>query len=157
MYVNQENYSIEKKKSLNGAFEISSCIFDKKDCENDIDWYFSYKYGNCYQFNTGFNTTKLKTLRNDDSEFGLKLLIYLMNTNIYPIAKSNGLKVFVHNQSSYPEQSKGVFAKKGEETSIAVSRIFTQNEPQPFSECVDLNGFNSNLYKAILNTNKTCR
>ena len=100
-------------KSLKGGFEITNCLFDEKNCENDFDWYFSYKYGYCYQFNTGFNSAKLKTLKSDDSESGIKLFIFLLNFNKCPIFRSNGLKVFIHNQSSYPENSKGVLVKHG--------------------------------------------
>jgi len=35
------------------------CHFNDKNCTNDLDWYWSYEYGNCFQFNTGRNINNL--------------------------------------------------------------------------------------------------
>jgi len=31
------------------------CKFNNTDCSNDLHWYWSYDYGNCFQFNVGRN------------------------------------------------------------------------------------------------------
>ena len=36
------------------------CLFKLYDCSNDFHWYWSYEYGNCYQFNSGYNMTNHK-------------------------------------------------------------------------------------------------
>ena len=39
-----------KTKSMGFALnQIETCHFDLKPCE--FEWFFSYKYGNCFQFN----------------------------------------------------------------------------------------------------------
>ena len=34
---------------------ISYCTYYNTKCFNDMHWYWSYTYGNCWQFNSGFN------------------------------------------------------------------------------------------------------
>ena len=36
-------------------YTVSSCIFNKIACNltTDLQWYYSYEYGNCWQYNTG--------------------------------------------------------------------------------------------------------
>ena len=53
----------EKRKKLglqlwliqNGYW--AHCRFNNTDCSNDLHWYWSYDYGNCFQFNVGLNYT----------------------------------------------------------------------------------------------------
>jgi len=36
---------------------IQYCIYNNTNCGDDLHWYWSYDYGNCFQFNVGLNYT----------------------------------------------------------------------------------------------------
>ena len=143
-----------------------NCMFNQKWCswyyeENiytDFNWYYSFDYGNCYQFNAGLNASDLRVnsqkVNREGVTFGLSLWIGpLLNGNSkYPIAESKGLKVFIHNQSYAPSFSKGVNVNVGAETNLAISRSYSRNFPRPYSDCVDLDSSQSEMY-AYIRTN----
>ena len=71
-----------------------------------------------------------------------------------------GLKVLIHNYTFPPLLLSDTYLSlsPGQETIIVVERIVTSNAPKPYSECTDLtNGFNSDIYKWMMNNNKTYR
>jgi len=142
--------------------KLKSCSFAGQECNaNDFLWYWSFDYGNCWQFNSGFKPHNQKVdLLNAQIgiDFGLQLLIYpLENLNKYPSTNDNGLVVMVHNSSFKPLKSDSIFAKPGEKTHILVKRTITHKTPFPYSECIDLNGYSSRLYNFIIGNNLTYR
>ena len=155
MYAKQDEYSDDNRKNLSGEFSLYDCTFDKINCSTDFKPYYTFSYGNCFQFNNDLNETNLKKSKLDQMRFGLNVLIKITNLNKYPTARSSGLRVFIHNQSSHPENADGFFVKGGEETSVSVRKTIIKNKPYPYSECVDLNRYESNFYKIIVNSNKT--
>ena len=80
----------------------------------------------------------------------------MIRDNIYPVSDTNGLKVFITNQS-YPQP--GVFdtpisLESGKETNIILEKTFTSILPAPYDACTDTtNGFNSDLYNFVASTN----
>jgi hypothetical protein len=164
-------YSIDET-IINCEFNGLSCTCqydNRSDCtptSQEFIWYYSYKYGNCYTFNSGYtyntdkpneNSTKtsipIKTSSRDniDSEYGLNLEIYVGSDFKYSL-EQYGLIVFIHNQSSLPESSNGIILAPGTKTSIGVEKSFNSYTPNPFSSCEDLDSFNFDrtYYNAIL-------
>ncbi len=84
----------------------------------------------------------------------------MVRENVYPLSNTNGLKVFIHNQS-HPQP--GVFdtpisLESGKETNIILEKTLSSILPAPYGTCTDLtNGFNSDLYNYILGTNYVYR
>jgi hypothetical protein len=48
------------------------------------------------------------------------------------------------------------FVKPGEKTFIAVKRTFNDKKPSPYSQCIDLSGYSSDLYD-LITSNRTYR
>ena len=67
----------------------------------------------------------------------------------------DGIVVFVHNSSFKPD--KRVFVEPGIITDIQVERTLTQKQPLPYSDCIDLTSYSSELYDYIINTGQTYR
>jgi hypothetical protein len=135
--------SDEEKKKL--GFNLSliiSCNFDGKTCDmkNDFHWLYSYDHGNCWQFNSGLNLknerVNIKKSNMEGKENGLHILIWpLINLNKYFGLNSDGLVLFVHNKSNAPSLSERILLRSGKESQIGVRRIFSFNQPKPFSQC----------------------
>ena len=150
-FVNDPKYGDENRKLLgfNLNKTLYSCSFTQLDCDltMDFNWFFNYNFGNCYQFNSGLNNN-LKNVSFGAEINGLSLVIGpLINQNRYPLTKSTGLKLFVHNRTSPPDiYSNWLSIESGKETSIVIDRTFSSNSPWPYSSCTDLSqGYNSNL------------
>lgn len=100
------SYGDENRRKL--GFEkslILSCKFNEKKCINDLHWYYSFEYGNCWQFNVGLNLTNhpidLRDLTLEGKEYGLSVVIFplLYTQNKYMTNWDSGMVVFVHNSS----------------------------------------------------------
>jgi hypothetical protein len=153
--------SFDKKRTKLGKklhSLIISCSFNNKACTNTfIDsftrTYFSYDYGNCLQFNTGFNdsgsTFELNKVDTEGKQHGFSIVFGpLYNSNKYLSSHADGLIVYIHNQSVLP--SKFATVDIGKETNIVVGRTFKTMQEKPYSECQDANSINSE----IVNLNK---
>ena len=84
--------SIKNDKSLTVAdkrkfgFEISymllTCFFNDKPCTaNDFTWHYDFSYGNCFTFNSGYNSSgsKIPILKMNEpgSDRSFKLELFL--------------------------------------------------------------------------------
>ena len=71
--------------------ELWRCYYDKRLCNTTTDfmWDFSYRWGNCYQFNSGKNG-EIKKAKSNHYEYGLRLGITLINNNKYPLTETRG-------------------------------------------------------------------
>jgi len=84
----------------------------------------------------------------------------LIRENVYPVSDTNGLKIFIHNQT-YAQP--GVFdtpvsVESGKETNIILEKTFTSILPAPYDACTDLkNGFDSDLYSFVIRNNNSYR
>ena len=141
MYVARPDYGDENRGFLGfPAYDILSCKYAGKDClDNDLVPFYSYDYGNCWQFNaTGKNVIVA------GKDFGLSMMLMLINRNKYPTTQSDGFVVFIHNSSYEPSFGDGVYLMTGQETNVAVRRTFSYNEPQPYTDCIGANFYINN-------------
>jgi len=145
--------SDETRMKLGLQLSQITCFYLTNDCKSDLHWYWSYTYGNCYTFNSGLNFSNqkiaLKKSYRNGKDFGLSVTVNLIDMNKYIGSKAKGLVVFVHN-SSFKPWSKEVFVKPGELTYIQVERTFVEKQPLPYSDCIELNSYSSELYDYII-------
>ena len=141
MYANSPQYSDEQRKNLSMDFNlfVPRCRFNQKPCDkNDLNWVYLYDYGNCVQFNNNQINDTYKSTELEGIKYGLLLFIgAIRNENKYPNTISDGLRIFVHNQSFSPSSTEGLDIEIGKETTITIKRTFTSNVPYPYSECAD--------------------
>jgi hypothetical protein len=168
MYVNSPLYSKENRKSLEAIPIVPAyCYFNNEECTSSWGYigkyfreYFSYDYGNCYQFNVGLNYSNqpvpfLKQT-GEGSDFGLTVQFGpYVNFNKYISSFYDGLVLFVHNQSSRPTSTSPIKIEIGKMTSIALKRTFTHNQPSPYTDCQDLSSFQSTLFDLVKQSNYT--
>jgi hypothetical protein len=143
---------------------LFQCQFDENDCLNydSFTKLNTYSMGDCFQFNSGFdmyrNKTQLKYSIIPGEKNGLNLIFFLGVTyNKYTAASSNGLRIFIHNSSFFPYLPEVIEVMPGTMTNIGIKRTFTYKYPYPYSECIDLSEFESELYNFFKKTNKTYR
>ena len=140
-----------------------SCMFNYEQCKaEDFSWEFDSNYGNCYSFNSGFNSTghsvNIKKPNIAGDGYGLSLEIY---TNYYEnlsyynsFMGGRGLLIRIDNVSHSIDFAKdGILVTAGSLTNIALRREFKASLPQPYSNCdfeLDKSTyFNSDLFKLI--------
>jgi hypothetical protein len=137
--------------------QIMSCTFMYENCLNDLHWYWSNEYGNCWQFNSGFNLTNQKVSLKQSSSygpnFGLSIEIFPLfnNNDYYYRSRSIGMIVFIHNSTFRPSTTKA-YIEPGKMSNIEIARTFIQKSPYPFSDCIDLDSYSSDLYDYMKNT-----
>jgi hypothetical protein len=165
MFLSQLNASSpstsdELRKKLGLKLSQITCIYANNDCESDLHWFWSFSYGNCYTFNSGLNLTNqkinLKETYRLGKDFGLSITVDLIDMNKYYSSDAKGLVVFVHN-SSFKPSSKEVFVKPGEVTYIQFERSFLEKQPSPYSDCIELSSYSSELYDYIINSGQKYR
>ena len=153
---------IEKKKLSHNLEDILiECWFNGIQCNaNDFVWSHDETYGNCYTFNSGFDSTKRKVnLRQStisDPNFGLQLILYV---NIYEklleFANVLGAVIRIGNSSySTYYSNSGIFVATGQQSYISLEREFKTILPKPYSNCeveenASLFRANSDLYNLI--------
>jgi hypothetical protein len=149
----------ESKKNLGQEFQINYCLFNKKRCFKNQDFknVYLFEHGYCVQFNS-LSMSSSKTVTEAGKEFGLSLVMGpFVNSNKYPTAQSKGLVVYVHKPEFDPISSEGIQVKTGEETFISLKKTLSQVQPSPYGVCNDLSDFDSDIYKFMVNSNKTYR
>jgi hypothetical protein len=82
--VNNKHYSDENKKRIAHNLEdiLIDCKFNYQKCSaSDFVWHFDPLFGNCYVFNSGYNSTgdpiELKQSSVAGVLFGLQVILYL--------------------------------------------------------------------------------
>jgi hypothetical protein len=152
--------SDEIRMKLGLKLEQITCKYANNDCKSDLHWFWSFSYGNCFTFNSGLNLTNQKINIKDTyrygKDFGLSVTVNLNEINKYYSSEAKGLVVFVHN-SSFKPSSKEVFVKPGELTHIQVERTFLEKPHMPYSDCIELNSYSSELYDYIINLGQKYR
>ena len=155
------SYGDESRKLLGFKSNlIGPTFFNGVKIIYDFRWYWSFSYGNCFQFNSGFNNSNqnidLIRVSREGINNGLLVGIFpLTNQNSYFSSFSTGMVLFVHNNSFKP--SKEIFLEPGKMTYVSVKRIFAQKCPTPYSECIDLSTYSSELHDYIIRSNKKYR
>lgn len=68
-----------------------------------------------------------------------------------------------NEDQNYSDNFKTISVRYGTETMIAMNRLFIEKLPKPYSTCdfnfgdVNIDSFESELYKTVVRTNKTYR
>ena len=123
---------------------LIECFYNHHICSHrDFDWYYSLQYGNCYQFNSGFDArgrpVDVRQSFKPGSDNGLRLMFFLgESNNRFTSTWSTGLKIFVNNHSVKPSIFDGIQVKAATSTHIGVKRSFEYKLPRPYSECIEL-------------------
>jgi hypothetical protein len=141
----------DETRKLFKTWSNQICYFKETECSNDLHWYWSFDYGNCYRFNSSLNVSK------EGKDFGLEISWFpIINENKYLSTRARGLAVFVHDRNSKPDEV--VYVEPGKMAFIAVKRKVLQKYPWPYSDCIDLDSYKSDLFDYITKTlNKTYR
>lgn len=81
-----KNLTSQQLKSFGYSFNstLLTCYFNNEVCgEEDFIWFYDFVYGNCYTFNSGFdslgNRIEIKKISEDGSDHSFKLEIFLGN------------------------------------------------------------------------------
>jgi hypothetical protein len=123
---------------------LIKCYFNNDDCNiaTDFAWSYDQEYGNCFTFNSGFdsNGTKieLKKTKMPGPIFGLRLVLYVNIFEKLYDDKSQGLGAILRiGNSSYLKDysNGGIFLSPGLITYIRVDREFISTLPKPYSNC----------------------
>jgi hypothetical protein len=125
---------------------LIGCAFNYVQCTaDDFLWSYDSYYGNCYSFNSGFNSTghpqplKYSTLAG--YSYGLALDLYVnYNENLdflNSILGGKGALIRVDNITHVVKHIfDGISVSSGMSTNIALKREFKSMLPQPYSDCV---------------------
>lgn len=145
MKASSSNFTDEQRQAL--GFNVNLLVgpaFDSPINSSDLHYLYRYDYGNCFQFNTGFDM-KNKAIPLLSSK--LPGIGYGFSTEIGPLDSSankfqasisNGLVLFVHDPKISPTYTDvPVYLKTGQETNIAIKQTLTKNIPAPYSQCVE--------------------
>lgn len=149
--------SINSTKKLGYSIDqiLISCYFSQKECTpEDFIWYYHPTYGNCYQFNSGFdqlsNLIDLKTSGRTGLFLGLMLELFVgVPDKLKMTTQQFGLMVFIHNKTDPPSSVEGVLVMPSMSTNIAITRTFHSQLPKPYSEC-DLDELTKKSYRSEL-------
>jgi hypothetical protein len=134
------------------------CTFDDEMCSSaDFKPYFDVNLGNCVQFNSG-DGVKLKESVRSGSKNGFYIQ-YMLNENLNKFSSiySEGLKVFIHNNSLPPSEASSVIVQPSKSSLVSIERTFIHKQAYPYSECIDLAKFSSEFYKILIRSNRVYR
>jgi hypothetical protein len=148
------NISDEMRRSFDIPLKqmIISCNYNWSPCSYaDFEQYFDTYYGNCFKFNSGRNFTghevEDRVVTKSGKASGLKLELYLPEpTDYYSFPTSLGCHVFINNKSVIASYFEGLDIPVGAQSNIAITRVFTNRQPKPYSQCVsdqDLSGYST--------------
>ena len=173
--ISDPSYNVSTKQKFGVSLDktLIDCHYNEESCldtmANNFIWYYSYRYGNCFTFNSGytFNTTQpdetsikneipIKLVKKAGPLFGLNFEIFTGVDKSSFSMKTYGAILFIHKQTSKPESkpdSTGVILlKPGTYSDIAIKKSFTTQVPDPYSDCQDLSSFKfDRKYFNILN------
>ena len=140
--------SKDEKKKLGHSLEdiLIKCSFNNFQCNSsDFTWHFDLNYGNCYTFNSGFDSSKKEKIELKKSttvglDFGLQVTLYV---NLYEKLMSDTTNIFglgalirIGNSSYSSDYSNGgIFVPPGSSSFISVKREFKSILPKPYSNC----------------------
>ena len=162
---NDKNLTDEVKKEMSFNIEdmLVYCYFNFKYCNaSDFKYFYSSSYGNCYSFNSGFNSNgKNQSIKNVNSGgylYGLQLTLYLgdPSVDLYH-TYSAGVVVSIDNQTTVPfTQNDLIKVGAKTNTDLIVNRNFNYKLPYPYGYCLDdsssASSFSSKYFDYIVKT-----
>ena len=139
------------------------CSFNREYCgdlNEEFVWYYSFTYGNCFTFNSGFLYNNKTLTKSPKSVKIVKKIGYpnQLNLELFTGARENkyslehyGAIVFIHNQTTKPESMGGILLKPGSKSNIHIRKNFNSLSPSPHSECKDFSShsFDKTLYNVL--------
>lgn len=175
-----QNLTREEIENLGYSMEdmLLSCSFDTVSCSyTDFAWFFHPKYGlvskngsrlnlylrtvyllkrNCYQFNSGRNmngeSVPFKRVLQTGSSGGFTAELFVGLPKMLEVLATNfGLIVFVHDVNTSPLSVEPITISPNTETNVVVSKTKLKKQAKPYSECQDLDKYESELKNLILN------
>ena len=136
---------------------LISCTYSGLQCSaNDFKFFQSYQYGNCYTFNSGYNSS-IRTISSVGPGNSLEIELFSGDPNEELYIYKRGFYVAIHNQSyATILDNEGVFVSTGSETNIGIERKFYYKEAYPYSNCIvdptSIKSSKSDLYSLIKNS-----
>jgi len=158
------NDSFKKSFTYSLKESLISCSINMMPCfSSEFIWHFDPKYGNCYSFNTGSNSSgnsvDLRKINKAGNMNGLRLELFIGNpSNIPEFIHSSGYHVIIHNQTYAIKYNEGYDISPGIETNFAINRLYETKKPKPYSDCIELDSidsFDSDLFRVTYGLNKT--
>ncbi len=136
---------LNKNYTLNETLIV--CEFNGLTCnENDFTSFYDLKYGICYRFNTNGSRSSNKP----GSVNGLLIFYFIGKPDdISPVSlsTSNGVHIYVHNQSSIPTISEGIDLPSHYQTNVMIKQTFTSRLAEPYNHCDENPSyFNSSVF-----------
>jgi hypothetical protein len=155
---------------------LIQCVYNNHECYPTTDFErheYSYRYGFCYKFNSGYTSQglsddsgeasgrvgpqgKIKTTSSPGRFNGLRLELFLGHPDdSFGFEKSRGLFLFVHNSTIDPAiGAEGISLEIGEETNVIIDQINYKKLPSPYSSCImdvrSMSSFNSDMYRQTI-------
>ena len=154
------------------AYDLKNTLFrcsynnDVKLCNPDqFEWSYDYTYGNCYKFNSGYNSSghqvPIKVASKPGFSNGLNMFFFNNQTKIkytrLNINKYQGYIIFIHDNTENPVFSNGIQVLPGTHVNIGIKKTITHKCPEPYSNCKDLSSYSSYFYDFLIKTNKVYR
>lgn len=145
---------------------IIDCTFDGKICTpSQFNWFWNYKYGNCYTFNSAWNDSQTANLRGAERPgplHGLQLELFIEESQYTEeVAGNTGVKVVIHapNRMPFPEDE-GLQLPPGFMSSIGVRMVNITRMPYPYSsDCENgsrvRNGYDT-VHRKVAYTTQVC-
>ena len=157
------NYTDENKKKLGFRLEdiLLDCIYNENACHSqDFSWFYDINFGNCYKFNSGYDSSgdvvPLLESKKAGAKNGLRLIfLFGESSNNYSDILNDGLRIMVHNSTAKTPLLQGVDVGLSKFTNIAVQRVFNYKSSYPYSSCIDLTSYDSYYYKLLTKNNLT--
>ena len=158
-YASGPNLTTPERKSFGLSIEemLVSCYFNGMPCyDEEFEWFYNYEYGNCFAFNSGFNTKKnkhvpLKNVQRAGQQHGLKLELFVgtPDKNDISLTYTTGLHIFFGNKSEISYDLIGIDVPTGFQTNIAIEKSIINQYPTPHNQCI-LDPKDSNIEDTIL-------
>jgi hypothetical protein len=154
------------------AYDLKNTLFrcsynnDVKLCNPDqFEWSYDYTYGNCYKFNSGYNSSgnevPIKAASKPGYSNGLNMFFFNNQTKIkytrLNVNKYQGYIVFIHDKTENPIFSNGIQVLPGTHVNIGIKKTITKKYPEPYSNCKDLSAYSSYFYDFLTQSNKVYR
>lgn len=119
------------------------CVYSETECKaDDFVWYFDNVYGNCFQFNSGFDSNgnarrPIVLAEKSGLNNGLMLLLFnAMPDDLNSLAMFTGFHVFINNRTVAPSTMSGFDISPGFRTNIGLSKSTVERLPAPYSDCI---------------------
>lgn len=110
--------SKEKRKLIDYQLKdiMLSCKFNLRDCsENDFEWVYHHKYGNCFKFNSeksAFNNSNIAYMPGKSS--GLRVELYAdIYKELFKFTNGKGISIIIGNSSHNFDDMEGLYLTPG--------------------------------------------